>query len=115
MSELTNLINAMITSQTAQDANELARDKMTLDNMTKLNLAEIARENQAKSDSTRTASQERIAKKADTSRENIAKKANTSRENISNAQISSREKIARDADNKRLLGDVIKNEQFNGK
>ena len=108
MSELTNLINAMITSQTAQEANELARDKMTLDNMTKLNLAEMAKENQAKSDSTRIAGQERIAKKADTSRETIAKKANTSRENISNAQIKSREKIARDADNKRLLSDLSK-------
>ena len=106
MSELTNLINAMITSQTAQEANELARDKMTLDNMTKLNFAEMAKENQAKSDSTRIAGQERIAKKI--LRETIAKKANTSRENISNAQIKSREKIARDADNKRLLSDLSK-------
>jgi hypothetical protein len=106
MSELTNLINAMLQSQTSQDANQLARDKMTLDNMTKMNLAEMARENQTKSDSTRIAGQKEIANNANTSRETIATDANTNRKSISDAQIASREKLAKDADNKRLLGDL---------
>ncbi len=104
MSQLTDLINTMLQVQTAQDANELARDKMTLDNMTRINLAEKAGENQAKSDSTRIAGNKELKEL-----ENARFNKSDSLANVRNqANIESREKIARDADNKRLLGDLSK-------